>query len=1091
MAEMSSEQRQYLIARFEEFVAAVHPTDGAQPARKPYQWQIRLMLYIAEHGYWPQGIGAPTASGKTCVIDVHVFLNAMAGLVSAEGSAESQKLAGMPLQRVPRRLALTVNRRSLVDDQFDEASALQKRIQAENSESDGLDIYRKGLERRSAINDGIQQESLSPRMIAVELRGGISPDREWRYYPQTCAVICATPDMFGSRLLFRGYGTSRTMRSMEAGLLAYDTVLIVDEAHLSRQLLKTTRQVARIENMAVMPLAKQIASLQVVETTATPASDDTHSMVSVEESDFDIDSALKKRLCTPKFVFVSLDFEKPKDEIDAIVSKCVELIHDNEDADRLSDSGPHVLGCVLNTLDKGKAVAKALAKQCKKEGIRRPIDVYVGPMRAYDKRKVAEKLRSLSSMDPQDAPCCIIGTQTLEVGIDVDFANMVTEIAPGSALVQRAGRVNRRGIRSEGSVYVFGLDLQKFNEKKQAQETSPYVPEDIYAARDWLNSLNMEEADAPDISAWSLIMSKSPAPGEKPGRLLFQRLEPWDVENLSVTDEDLCADISMTDLQQGHSDLNIWLRDNLGSADREISVAVRHLPWDDALAVRLLEVTQPENDELFPIRKWYGLSKFFEELKDKSTKAEAIFEEETDSGKKITCTVNFDHRVFRYRASDPEGHRVVCMHSAGQGTVQSGDVLIFDDYEKVFSTFSEGVAIFDPEGSETAEDIFNRCGSSLLVTSSDTLNDPAIIKVFQQIQGIEEELTKSNGTEFFGFAEENSTNKNDNDEEGNGNISDSAENKTHEDDENSSDSAEKTVKELLCSLRAATVGISDLPQREGNEECSLVWKDRENPENCYFDIENNAIRRDVQWVVSSASENVPDSESDQEILMPGKRKKKTLLLGGALNDSDGSPHEEGHQDHVACRAQALGALVGLDPMLVEDLRIAGEYHDEGKKDERFQRLLRNDKRTSDERLRAKSRFFLSRSRERELRNMYELHGWRHEQRSVAEFQCACENHEQLKAMSEFDKQLIERLIGTSHGHGRATFRHETAYLLPQEKFDFLSVSTELNDISKRLFDSGEWETIIDHTNQRYGFWGISYLEALLRAADITCSKEGL
>lgn len=54
-----------------------------------------------------------------------------------------------------------------------------------------------------------------------------------------------------------------------------------------------------------------------------------------------------------------------------------------------------------------------------------------------------------------------------------------------------------------------------------------------------------------------------------------------------------------------------------------------------------------------------------------------------------------------------------------------------------------------------------------------------------------------------------------------------------------------------------------------------------------------------------------------------------------------------------------------------------------------------------------------------------------------------------------------------------------------------SFQQSLYDISKRLFDSGEWETIIDHTNQRYGFWGISYLEALLRAADITCSKEGL
>ena len=425
------------------------------------------------------------------------------------------------------------------------------------------------------------------------------------------------------------------------------------------------------------------------------------------------------------------------------------------------------------------------------------------------------------------------------------------------------------------------------------------------------------------------------------------------------------------------------------------------------------------------------------------------------------------------------------MHNAKQGTVQSGDVLIFDDYEKVFSTFSEGVAIFDPEGSETAADIFNQCGSSLLVTSSDTLNDPTLIKVLQQIQEIEEELTKSNRAEFFGFAEESSANKDDNDRKDKGKISDSTENKTHKDDENSSDSAEKVMKKLLCPLRTATVDISDLPQQEGDEECSLIWKGRETPEDCYFDIENNPIRRDVQWVVSSASENVPDSESDQEILMPGKE-TKTLLLGGAFNDSDGSSRGEGHQDHVACRAQALGTLVGLDSTMVEDLRIAGEYHDEGKKDERFQRLLRNDRKTEDERPRAKSRFFLSCSRERELRNMYELHGWRHEQRSVAEFQRACENHERLKTISEADKQLIERLIGTSHGHGRATFRHETAYLLPQEKFDFLNVSPELNDISKRLFDLGEWETVIDHTNQRYGFWGISYLEALLRAADITC-----
>ena len=1054
MAEMSVEQKRYLTARFSEFVAAVHRNSGTgQSIRMPYQWQIRLMLYVAEHGHWPQSIGAPTASGKTCVIDIHVFLNALAGLSAAGGG----ELSNLPLRKIPRRLALTVNRRSLVDDQFDEANALQKRMQDENDEnsgSDGLDIYRKGLELRSAINDGIQQESKTPRMIAVELRGGVSPDREWRYYPQTCAVICATPDMFGSRLLFRGYGTSRTMRSMEAGLLAYDTVLIVDEAHLSRQLLKTARQVARIENMAETPLTKQIAPLQVVETTATPASDNAHSTISVEEADFNIDSALKKRLCTPKFVFASLDFEKSKDEIDAIVAKCIELIHDNEEADRLSDSNPHVLGCVLNTLDKGKSVAKALAKRCKREGIQRPIDVYVGPMRAYDKRKVAEKLRNLSSMNPQDAPCCIIGTQTLEVGIDVDFANMVTEIASGSALVQRAGRVNRRGMRPESSVYVFGFDLQQFSERKQSQAVAPYTSEDIYAAKDWLNSLNIGGAGNPDISAWSLTMSKFPIPGEKPNRLLFQRLEPWDVENLSVTDEDLCADISMSDLQQGHSDLNIWLRDDLGSEDREISVVVRHLPWDEALACKLLEVTQPENDELFPIRKWHGLNKFFEELTAKSVKAEAIFEEKTDSGEKIAHTVELDHRVFRYRASDPEGHHVICLHNATQGTVQSGDVLIFDDYEKVFSTFSEEVAVFDPEGSETAVDVFNQCGSSVLIAysaASYNHNGSGIDKAFQRIREIEQEDLSGNG-------------------------------------EGLSEAAEEDIQKSLQVLRAAVT--EELAECDEHKECSLILRADEDFETRYVDVKGNVIQRDVQWIVSSTSENVPDFESDQEILMPGKR-TRTLLLGGAFNDSDGSPRGEGHQDHVACRAQAIGALVGLDSTMVEDLRIAGEYHDEGKKDERFQKLLRNDRETVDERLRAKSRFFLSRSREQELRNMYELHGWRHEQRSVAEFEYACKSCDRLKTMSEVDKQLIERLIGTSHGHGRAAFRHGTAYLLPRKKFDILNVSLELGEISKCLFDSGKWETLIDRTNQRYGFWGISYLEALLRAADITCSKEGL
>lgn len=77
------------------------------------------------------------------------------------------------------------------------------------------------------------------------------------------------------------------------------------------------------------------------------------------------------------------------------------------------------------------------------------------------------------------------------------------------------------------------------------------------------------------------------------------------------------------------------------------------------------------------------------------------------------------------------------------------------------------------------------------------------------------------------------------------------------------------------------------------------------------------------------------------------------------------------------------------------------------------------------------------------------------------------------------------------GHGRSTFEHGTDYLLPESGGASRAQAPALNNIADDLFESGGWEALIDRTNQRYGFWGVSYMEALLRAADITCSKEGL
>lgn len=135
----------FMEQQYAQFVALAH--DG----RTPYRWQFRLMRYVAQEGRWPDRISVPTASGKTSVIDIHVFLNAMVGLAEDESRKEHEILSCLPLRRIPRRLALTVNRRSLVDDQFDEADELCGKIHT----SESMIHYKEGLKLRAGVHDGL------------------------------------------------------------------------------------------------------------------------------------------------------------------------------------------------------------------------------------------------------------------------------------------------------------------------------------------------------------------------------------------------------------------------------------------------------------------------------------------------------------------------------------------------------------------------------------------------------------------------------------------------------------------------------------------------------------------------------------------------------------------------------------------------------------------------------------------------------------------------------------------------------------------------------------------------------------------------
>ena len=89
---------------FAAFFAALNGGCG------PFRWQERLLDALLENGRWPDQIAAPTGAGKTSAIDVHVFAVAL----TADGSGP----------RLPRRLAMVVDRRVLVDDQYQRARVL-------------------------------------------------------------------------------------------------------------------------------------------------------------------------------------------------------------------------------------------------------------------------------------------------------------------------------------------------------------------------------------------------------------------------------------------------------------------------------------------------------------------------------------------------------------------------------------------------------------------------------------------------------------------------------------------------------------------------------------------------------------------------------------------------------------------------------------------------------------------------------------------------------------------------------------------------------------------------------------------------------
>src|SRR5690606_37113132 len=130
------------------------------------------------------------------------------------------------------RIFFTVNRRVIVDEAYQRAHRLAEALVAAEQKDDSgiLGDAARALRSINAEQDACE----APPLDRVQLRGGIYRDRVWARSLTQPVIVCTTADQLGSRLLFRGYGVSAASAPIHAALCGCDSLVLLDEAHVTR-----------------------------------------------------------------------------------------------------------------------------------------------------------------------------------------------------------------------------------------------------------------------------------------------------------------------------------------------------------------------------------------------------------------------------------------------------------------------------------------------------------------------------------------------------------------------------------------------------------------------------------------------------------------------------------------------------------------------------------------------------------------------------------------------------------------------------------------------------------------------------------------
>lgn len=452
---------------------------GLSEGESPFPWQERLLREFLA-GNIPSALDIPTGLGKTAVMAIWLVARALGA-------------------SLPRRLVYVVDRRAVVDQATEVASKLQAFVDTTLEVKKGL-----GLE-------------IDRSLPISTLRGQYVDNRDWLEDPASPAIIVGTVDMIGSRLLFQGYGVSRKMRPYHAGLLGADTLVVLDEAHLVPPFEKLLMAIAKGTDQ-FGPKDQELKSIIPPFRLITLSATGRHS--SPEPFGLSNDDlqhpVVNKRLFAKKLLTVMpLPEDSGKGDLPNELAR---------QAWALSDNGTKPIRCVIfcdrrKDAQEAAEAIKTLANGSKKaKASKAHVELFVGGRRVFERIAAAKSLtdlgfiprpvvqsagdgqmlvepnaahspgKDLESRTGQPASdstlAFLVATSAGEVGVDLDADHMVCDLVPWERMVQRLGRVNRRG-GEDRKAHVIVVPGPEPKEVKAAKNEGP-VPETV---RSWLKPL--------------------------------------------------------------------------------------------------------------------------------------------------------------------------------------------------------------------------------------------------------------------------------------------------------------------------------------------------------------------------------------------------------------------------------------------------------------------------------------------------------------------------------------------------------------------------------------------------------------------------